>query len=56
MLENELTNDAENYIEKYERIAGKFACKIINSIESFIIDYLNMLIHSLINVSKKCFD
>ena len=56
MLKNELENTDSLYIEKYQRIAGKFACKIVNNIESFIIDYLNRLIHGLTAVSEKCFE
>ena len=52
LLEVELSRKESLYIEKYERVSGLFACKIVNNLENFIIDYLNSLIHGLVSVSK----
>ena len=52
LLEVELSRKENLYIEKYERVSGLFACKIVNNLENFIIDYLNSLIHGLVSVSK----
>jgi hypothetical protein len=55
LLENEIENTDCLYLDKIQRTSGKFACKIVNNAESFIVGYLNRLIHGLANVSKKCF-
>jgi hypothetical protein len=56
LLELEISRNENLYIEKYERVSGLFACKIVNNLESFIVDYLNLLIHRLISVSKEALD
>ena len=52
LLEVESSRKESLYIEKYERVSGLFACKIVNNLENFIIDYLNSLIHGLVSVSR----
>jgi hypothetical protein len=53
ILMSELRNDADSFIERNEKISAKFAWKSVNNIESFIVSYLNRLIHSLTSVSKE---
>jgi NADH dehydrogenase/NADH:ubiquinone oxidoreductase subunit G len=53
ILMSELHNDADSFIERNEKISAKFAWKSVNNIESFIVSYLNRLIHGLTSVSKK---
>jgi hypothetical protein len=53
ILMSELRNDADSFIERDEKISAKFAWKSVSNIESFIISYLNRLIHGLASVSKK---
>jgi hypothetical protein len=53
LLKNELLSQEEIvYIDRGERISGVIACKVVNNLESFIIDYLNSLIHGLLRVAK----
>ena len=52
MLQNELSREDNIYIDREERISGLVACKVVNNLESFIIDYLNSLIHGLLRVAK----
>ena len=42
-------------MNKHERICGKFSLKIVKNLESYIIIYLNRLIHGLMNVSKETY-
>ena len=53
ILMSELHNDADSFIERNEKISAKFAWKSVNNIESFIVSYLNRLIHGLTSVSKE---
>ncbi len=50
---NQFTSEEDGFIEMKERVSAKFAWKSVNSIESFIISYLNRLIHGLTTVSDK---
>ena len=43
-------------IDEVERICGKFACKVVQNLHSYIIAYLNRLIHGLCKVSKEFYE
>lgn len=43
-------------VEKIEKASGVFAVSIVNNLHSYIILYLNRLIHGLLKVSKKFYD
>ena len=54
ILEIEIdAEDGGDYIEDEERISGKFCCKIVKNLHSYIIAYLNRLIHGLLKVGKE---
>ena len=47
-----MSREENIYIDREERISGLVACKLVNNLESFIIDYLNSLIHGLLRAAK----
>lgn len=49
----ELQNNGYNEIEMYERISAKYSIDIVNNLHSYIITYLNRLIHGLLTVAIK---
>jgi hypothetical protein len=53
ILLNEFSNDEDGFIERKERVSAKFAWKSVKNIESFIVIYLNRLIHGATTVSQK---
>jgi hypothetical protein len=46
-----LQEDGITSIPKYEKATGKFATQTIKNLHSYIILYLNRLIHGLLTVS-----
>mgnify|MGYP000934344076 CR=1 FL=1 len=44
------------YVEKYEKSAGIFTVNVVNNLHSYILLYLNRLIHGLLKVSKRVYD
>jgi hypothetical protein len=42
-----------NSVQKYERIAANYSIDIVNNLHSYIITYLNRLIHGLLTVANK---
>lgn len=56
LLKQELfENDGFYHVEKFEKVCGKFATKTVNNLHSYIVLYLNRLIHGLLSVSKELF-
>jgi hypothetical protein len=56
LLLRELERDGFTHIEKYEKACGKFAYKIVNNLHSYIVLYLNRIIHGLLTTSKELYD
>ena len=53
ILEMEIKGeDGGDYIDEGEKISGKFCSKIVKNLHSYIIDFLNRLIHGLLKVGK----
>ena len=56
LLKHELKEkDGFCHIEKFEKVCGKFATKTVNNLHSYIVIYLNRLIHGLLKVSKQLY-
>ena len=53
LLFHELKAVKSNEIERYEGIAAKYSIDIVNNLHSYIITYLNRLIHGLLSVAQK---
>ena len=53
LLMRKLQAEEFTQIEKYERIASQFSIDIVNNLHSYIITYLNRLIHGLLSVLKE---
>lgn len=47
-----LASDKNTSILKYEKAFGKFAVHMVKNLHSYVILYLNRLIHGLLTVSK----
>jgi hypothetical protein len=45
-----------NHVEKYEKASGIFTVNIVNNLHSYILLYLNRLVHGLLKVSKRVYD
>jgi hypothetical protein len=57
LLRQELNeNDGFCHIDKIEKVCGKFATKTVSNLHSYIVIYLNRLIHGLLKVSKQLYD
>lgn len=57
LLRQELfENDGFYHVEKFEKVCGKFATKTVNNLHSYIVLYLNRLIHGLLTVSKELYE
>lgn len=48
--------DGADYIDEGEKISGKFCSKVVKNLHSYIIAYLNRLIHGLLKVAKDFFE
>lgn len=56
LLKQELFQDDGFYhIDKIEKVCGKFATKTVNNLHSYIVTYLNRLIHGLLSVAKQLY-
>jgi hypothetical protein len=53
LLMRKLISAEFNQIERYERISAQLSIDIVNNLHSYIISYLNRLIHGLLKVFKK---
>ena len=53
ILQSELLSNEAPFLNKEERICGKFSVKVVNNIKNCIVIYLNRLIHGLMSVSKE---
>lgn len=52
LLLRELEKDGFTHVERYEKACGKFGFKIVANLHSYIVLYLNRIIHGLLKVSK----
>ena len=56
LLKQELNeNDGFYHIDRIEKVCGKFATKTVSNLHSYIVIYLNRLIHGLLKVSKQLY-
>jgi hypothetical protein len=51
-----LKGNSFSHVEKYEKAAGIFTVNIVNNLHSYILLYLNRLLHGLLKVSKRVYD
>jgi hypothetical protein len=51
-----LRGNSFSHVERFEKAAGIFTVNIVNNLHSYIIHYLNRLIHGLLKVSKRVYD
>lgn len=51
-----LKEDEINYIPKYEKAYGKFSAHMVKNLHSYIVLYLNRLIHGLLTIAKEFYD
>lgn len=45
-----------HFFDDTEKVSAKYACKVVKNLHTYIITYLNKLIHGLLKVSKIFFD
>lgn len=50
-MNKNLEEDDDHYISIYEKAFGKYSCQVVKNLHTYIIKYLNRLIHGLIKVS-----
>ena len=48
--------DSGEFIDENEKISGKFCSKVVKNLHSYIIAYLNRLVHGLLKVSKEFYE
>jgi hypothetical protein len=53
LLMRELFIKGTNSIQKYEKISANYSIDIVNNLHSYIVSYLNRLIHGLLTVAAK---
>jgi hypothetical protein len=53
MLKQQLRMPVASELEKYEFIASQYSIGLVNNLNSYILTYLNRLIHGLLTVSLK---
>ena len=51
LMELEICNEGDYFIDKVEKIAGKYGQKIVNNLNTYLIIYVNRLIHGLMKIS-----
>ena len=49
---NTLEDSSCDYIEHYDNVFGKFSIQMVRNLHTYIIKYLNRLIHGLITVAE----
>lgn len=55
ILQNEIQTKGDEFIDPIEKISGKFSYKVVKNLHTYIITYLNRLIHGLLKASKEFF-
>lgn len=55
ILQNEILTKGDEFIDPVEKISGKFSYKVVKNLHTYIIAYLNRLIHGLLKASKEFF-
>jgi hypothetical protein len=56
LLFKNLIEDDVNFIPRMEKAYGKFSIQMVKHLHSYIVLYLNRLIHGLLTVAKKFYD
>ncbi len=57
LLSQELfEKDGFFHIDRIEKVCGKFAFKTVSNLHTYIVLYLNRIIHGLLTVSKKLYE
>ena len=57
LLKQELfEKDGAYHIDRIEKVCGKFACKTVDNLHSYIVLYLNRIIHGLLTVAKELYE
>ena len=59
ILEREMQQNSfgsDQYVDVMEKISGKFSLKVVKNLHSYIIAFLNRLIHGLLKISKRMYD
>lgn len=51
-----LEEDEVNFVSKYEKACGKFTTHMVKNLHTYIVLYLNRLIHGLLTVSKEFYE
>jgi uncharacterized protein YjgD (DUF1641 family) len=52
ILQHELGLNGDEFIDHIEKISGKLSFKVVKNLHTYIIAYLNRLIHGLLKASK----
>lgn len=55
ILQSELMSKEAPFLNRYERVCGKFSTKVVDNLKNCIVIYLNRLIHGLMFVSTEAF-
>lgn len=56
IMESELFSKEAPFLDRYERICGKFSVKVVNNLQNCVVVYLNRLIHGLMSISKNIYN
>ena len=56
ILQHELNFKGDEFIDQVEKASGKLSYKVVKNLHTYIITYLNKLIHGLFKASKEFFD
>lgn len=56
ILQSELLSKEAVFLNRYERICGKFSAKVVENLKNCMVIYLNRLIHGLMTVSENLFN
>lgn len=56
ILQHELNLSGDEFIDHIEKISGKLSYRVVKNLHTYIIAYLNRLIHGLLKASKEFFD
>lgn len=56
ILAREMEQKGDEHVDEVEKVSGKFSVKVVNNLHSYIIGFLNRLIHGLMKVAKQMHD
>jgi hypothetical protein len=52
ILNHEMSLNGDEFIDHFEKISGKLSVKVVKNLHTYIITYLNRLIHGILKASK----